>query len=73
MTEQKKRLSQGRMAETRWSFAGPMAPANVLLKRRHAASDNKTNIQVSIFPNSRSLILKSAATATSHEIVSIRH
>jgi hypothetical protein len=35
-----------------------MAPANVLLKRRHAASDNKTNIQVSIFPDFRSYFKK---------------
>jgi hypothetical protein len=38
-----------------------MAPANVLLKRRHAASNNKTNIQVTIFPHSRFLFFKSAA------------
>ena len=36
-------------------FAGRPAPANVLLKRRYDASDNQTNIQVSIFPNCRFL------------------
>jgi hypothetical protein len=46
----KKRLSQGAVAETRGGFAGHAAPANVLLKRRHAASDNKTDIPVPIFP-----------------------
>jgi hypothetical protein len=34
-------------------FTGRAAPANVLLKRRYAASDNKTNIPVPIFPISR--------------------
>jgi hypothetical protein len=38
-------------------FAGRTAPANVLLRRRHAASDNKTNNPRSIFPNSRLVIL----------------
>ena len=31
-----KRLSQGAVAETRGGFAGHAAPANGLLKRRHA-------------------------------------
>jgi hypothetical protein len=60
-----KRLSQGTVAETRGGFAGHAAPANVLLKRRHAASDNKTNIPVPIFPISRFCSKKGAATAAS--------
>jgi hypothetical protein len=35
-----------------------MALANVLLKRHHAASDNKTHVWVKIFPNSRFQFLK---------------
>jgi hypothetical protein len=53
------------VAETRGGFAGHAAPANVLLKRRHAASDNKTNIPVPIFLISRFLLKKGAATAAS--------
>ena len=60
-----KRLSQGAVAETRGGFAGHAAPANGLLKRRHAASDNKTGIPAPIFPISRFLLKKGAATAAS--------
>jgi hypothetical protein len=56
------------VAETRGGFAGHAAPANVLLKRRHAASDNKTDVPVPIFPISGSLLKKSAATAASMRV-----
>jgi hypothetical protein len=48
----------GRWLRRVGGFAGRAAPANVLPKRRHAASDNKTYIQAWIFPNSPFLILK---------------
>ncbi len=45
-----KRLSQSEWLRRFGGFAGWAAPANVQLKCRHAASDNETNIPVSIFP-----------------------
>src|ERR1700730_14122271 len=49
-TKKKSVSARGLLAETRGGFAGHAAPANALLKRRHAASGNKTNFQLSIFP-----------------------
>ena len=43
-------------------FTGPNGSGERTAEtRRHAASNNKTNIQVTIFPHSRSLFFKSAA------------
>jgi hypothetical protein len=50
------------MAETLWRFRRRAAPANVQLERRPAASDNKTEIQVSKFLNSRFYFQKRLAT-----------
>jgi hypothetical protein len=58
----KKRLNQGEWLRRCGGFAGRAAPANVQLERRHAASENKTDIQVSIFLNSRLLFSKRLAT-----------
>ena|SRR6202795_3543360 len=55
MAEEKSVSAKGGWLRRAGGFAGRTAPANVLLKRRYGASDNKTNIQVSIFPNSRFL------------------
>jgi hypothetical protein len=53
MTEQKSVSAGGGRLRRFGGFAGGAAPANVQLKRRHAASDNKTNIPAWIFPNAR--------------------
>ncbi len=52
-TKTEKRPSQGRRLGRFGGFAGRTAPANLLLKRGRAASNNKTDIEVSIFPNPR--------------------
>jgi hypothetical protein len=49
MTEQKSVSAGGGRLRRFGGFAGGAAPANVQLKRRHAASDNKTNIPAWIF------------------------
>jgi hypothetical protein len=85
INHQKKSVSaRGRLAETRGGFAGHAARANALLKRRHAASDNKTNFQLSIFPILGLFSQKRSATAagtcvtctqrssTAHAIVPMR-
>jgi len=51
MVKQKKRPSQGRRLGRLGGSAGRTAPANFILKRGHAASNNKTGIRSSIFPN----------------------
>jgi hypothetical protein len=55
MADEKSVSATGGWLRRAGGFAGRTAPANVLLKRRYGASDNQTNIQVSVFPNSRFL------------------
>ena len=43
--------AKGRRLGRFGGFVGRTAPAHLLLKRRHAASNNRTDIQPSIFPN----------------------
>jgi hypothetical protein len=83
-TKKKSVSARGRLAETRGGFAGHAARANAPLKRRHAASGNKTNFQLSIFPILGLFSQKRSATAagtcvtctqrssTAHAIVPMR-
>ena len=64
MIELKKRPSNGRRLGRLGGFAGRTAPANLLLKRGHAASNNETDIPVSIFPTLCFLTLKTVLPAS---------
>jgi hypothetical protein len=47
----KKAPQPGVAAGTLWRLRRPNGPANLRLKRGYAASNSKTNIELSIFPN----------------------
>ena len=47
----KKAPQPGVAAGTLWRLRRPNSPANLRLKRGYAASNSKTNIELSIFPN----------------------
>ena len=47
----KKAPQPGVAAGTLWRLRRPNGPANLHLKRGYAASNSKTNIELSIFPN----------------------
>ena len=61
----KKAPQPGVAAGTLWRLRRPNGPANLRLKRGYAASNSKTNIELSIFPKSlRSCILKNGLRAS---------